>query len=97
MVFTEGQQVWFVYKSAVRHKKRHIWKVRPGRVVFDPGKENPIVKIKPQKKKNIVGIRRRYIFDSAERAEAKCEHWNHWDKFHRDHKGRYRGHGKKHK
>lgn len=84
MVFTEGQQVWFIQRFLVKRKNRRIWKVQSGIVVSDLGKENLRVKIHVSDTDSYVGIRRRCIFDSQEKAEAKCDRWNNWD---RDHAG----------
>ena len=84
MVFTEWQQVWFIQRFPVKRKNRRIWKVQSGRVVSDPGKENLRVKIHVSDTDSCVGIRRRCVFTSQEKAEAKCDRWNNWA---RDHAG----------
>ena len=83
MVFTEGQQVWFIQRFPVKRKNRRIWKVRTGSVVSD-SKENLRVKIRVSDTDSCVGVRRRCVFTSQEKAEAKCDHWNNWA---RDHAG----------
>lgn len=86
MVFTEGQQVWFIQRFPVKRKNRRIWKAQTGSVVSDSGKENLRVKIRVSDTDSCVGIRRRCVFDSQEKAEAKCDRWNNWA---RDHAGQH--------
>lgn len=81
MLFTEGQQVFYIQRFPVKAHRR-VWKCQSGIVVADPGKDKDRVKIQKSNTKYVVGIRRRCVFDTQEKAEAKCEKWNNWAKNH---------------
>ena len=82
MVFTEGQEVYFMYKVKRKHHNSHKWTVESAIVVSDKGKNNPRVEVKTENQ-NIISIRRKLTFDTKEKAEKKCNYWNHWNRYHK--------------
>lgn len=82
MVFTEGQEVYFMYRVKRKHRNAHMWKVEPAIVVSDKEKSNSKVVVKTANQ-NSMSIRRKLIFDTKEKAEQKCDYWNHWNTYHK--------------
>lgn len=76
MVFTEGQEVYFMYRAKRKHRNAHMWKVESAIVVSDKEKSNSKVVVKTANQ-NSMSIRRKLIFDTKEKAEQKCDYWNH--------------------